>query len=269
MKKVDLAIIQATPGEIAPVRELLTGPDSFEIAGNPFSIYACRDLKLLVGTTGIGKVNAAAVTAALLSRFEAGEVWNVGCAGAYSGSELEAGDVLISDNCICADEGVLYEEGPLPASSLGIPLVVKKGRPFYDFFPLDEHLSRRKIRSLLPAGKYTKNLSGGVEPASSSNFAQKRGSFKIFYGASLTVGMTSGDMQTADARFRRFGALAENMESSAVAQTCLLFDVPFLEFRGISNFAGVRKKAKWDFGGAAEHCLAVIVHILKTGPGSS
>ncbi len=77
------------------------------------------------------------------------------------------------------------------------------------------------------------------------------------------MGMASGDIQTADARFRRFRALAENMEGSAIAQTCLLFNVPFLEFRGISNIAGVRDKAKWDLGAAIEHCLAVIMHLLE------
>ena len=88
--------------------------------------------------------------------------------------------------------------------------------------------------------------------------------FKVHYGASLTVGMASGDTQTADARFRRHGALAENMEGSAIAQTCLLFDVPFLEFRGISNMAGVRDKAKWDIGAALDHCTAVIKLLLDT-----
>jgi futalosine hydrolase len=74
--------------------------------------------------------------------------------------------------------------------------------------------------------------------------------------------MTSGDIHTADARFLSFRALAENMEGSAIAQTCLLFDVPFLEFRGISNMAGVRDKTKWDIGAAMEHCLSVIKHLL-------
>jgi len=74
--------------------------------------------------------------------------------------------------------------------------------------------------------------------------------------------MASGDTQTADARFRRHGALAENMEGSAIAQTCLLFDLPFLEFRGISNMAGVRDKTRWDIGSALDHCIAVIKLLL-------
>jgi futalosine hydrolase len=242
------------------------------MAGHAFSICTRRGLELLIGTTGVGKVNAAAVAAAALSIFRAGEVWNVGCAGAYCGSGLEIGDVLVTENCICADEGILGEEGPMPASSLGIPLVVRNGQPFYDCFPLGDFLSRTQVRALLPPGTYGPDSSGGIRPCEPRDSqpgdidpagdAAKRCGFRVQYGPSLTVGMVSGDVQTADARFRRFGALAENMEGSAIAQTCLLFDVPFLEFRGISNMAGVRDKARWVLDAATEHCTAVIIHLL-------
>lgn len=271
MESVDVAILGATAGEIAPLSAL--GPSSrVEVAGNLFSAHIYGDLRLLIGTTGIGKVNAAAIAAAVLSSFRAVEVWNVGCAGAYRGSGLEIGDVLIADNCICADEGILAKEGPMPTSSLEIPLVVKNGQPFYDRFPLSESLSRRQIRDILPEGIYSPDPSGGIRLRSlgdtpSNGLARspdmdKKSSFRIRYGPSLTVGMTSGDIQTAGARFRRFGALAENMEGSAIAQTCLLFDVPFLEFRGISNTAGMREKAGWDLSSATDHCLAAVRRLL-------
>ena len=130
----------------------------------------------------------------------------------------------------------------------------KTVKPFYDCFPLDEFLSRRQIRALLPAAVYTPRVRPGASRRASPVAADSKEAprFKVQYGPSLTVGMASGDIQTADARFRRHGALAENMEGSAIAQTCLLFDVPFLEFRGISNMAGVRDKAKWDLGAAID-----------------
>jgi len=272
MQRVDLAILGATRGEIAPLSGSFRPSSSSKIAGNPFSTYFYRDLKLLIGTTGVGKVNAAATSAAALTSFRAAEVWNVGCAGAYDGSGLEIGDVLITETCICADEGILRKEGPMSTSSLEIPMVLKDGQPFYDRFPLDESLARRQIRALLPAGMFSTEPSGSIRPGGfrdprRSNFDpgsdhEKKRRFRVQYGASLTVGMTSGDIHTADARFRSSRALAENMEGSAIAQTCLLFDVPFLEFRGISNMAGVRDKARWDLRAAMEHCLSVIKHLL-------
>lgn len=262
MERIDLVILGATPGEIAPFQVLFKRSISGEIAGNAFSIYDYGDLKLLIMATGLGKVNAAAISAAVLSRFRADEVWNIGCAGAYLGSALEIGDVLISESCICADEGILGKEGPMPSSSLGIPLVVKNGRPFYDSFPLEEALCRRQIQALLPAGAYGAGPSGGFEPGRAGGATQERSGFGIHYGTSLTVGMASADIETADERFSRFRALAENMEGSAIAQTCLLFDVPFLELRGISNIAGVRDKAQWDLGAAIRHCAAVVMRLL-------
>ena len=272
MEKVDVTILGATPEEIAPLRRSLRPSISSKIAGNPFATYVYRDLKLLMGTTGVGKVNAAATAAAALTSFKTVEVWNVGCAGAYEGSGLEIGDVLISENCICADEGILRKEGPMSTSTLAIPLVLKDGRPFFDSFPLDESLARAQMRAILPAGMFSTDPSGGIRPddlpgekcdsPAPGYYHEKKRRFRVQYGPSLTVGMVSGDMDTADARFRSFHAQAENMEGSAIAQTCLLFDVPFLEFRGISNMAGVRDKVKWNLRAAMEHCLSVIKHLL-------
>jgi futalosine hydrolase len=262
MEEVDLTILGATPGEIARLTGLLPPSGSLEIAGHPFSTHIYRDLKLLIGTTGLGKVNAAAVAAAVLSSFRTSEVWNIGCAGAYGASGLEIGDVLITRNCLCGDEGILQKEGALPTSTLAIPLILKDGQPFYDCFPLDEFLSRRQIRDLLPAAVYTLGPFWSIQSCEPCGTSQRGSAFNVHYGPSLTVGMASGDTQTAEARFRRHGALAENMEGSAIAQTCLLFDVPFLEFRGISNMAGVRDKAKWNLDAALDHCIAVIKLLL-------
>jgi futalosine hydrolase len=247
MERVDLIILGATEGEIAPLAALQSS-DTLSIADRAFSIRTHRDLRLLIGATGIGKVNAAAVTAAALSTFASGEVWNVGCAGAYHGSGLARGDVLVSDTCLCADEGILTQEGPAPLSGIGIPLVYKNGRPFFDSFPLDDYIRCAQIRSILPEGLYETAPPGA--------------GFQLRYGPSLTVGMTSGDAQTASQRFHRFAALAENMEGSAIAQVCLLFDVPFLEIRAISNMAGERDKACWDLPLAFAHCLQAVRRLL-------
>ncbi len=256
-----LAILGATPGEIGPFRGLFPPSGSLNIAGNHFSTHIHGDLRLLIGTTGVGKVNAAATAAALLSSFKVAEVWNIGCAGAYAGSGLDTGDVLITSSCICGDEGILGSEGAMPTSILGIPLVIKDGEPIYDFFPLGEFVVRRQIQIIFPAGFYSLDASGGIYSRDHGPGIEK-GGFKIEYGPSLTVGMVSGDIQTAAERWGRYGALAENMEGSAIAQTCFLFDAAFLEFRGISNMAGVRDKSKWDLDVALKHCLAVTKNLV-------
>ena len=76
--------------------------------------------------------------------------------------------------------------------------------------------------------------------------------------------MVSGDPQTALRRFQHHRALAENMEGSAIAQTCLLFGAPLMECRGISNTAGVRDKLQWDFGKAMYNCHAILRNLLDS-----
>jgi futalosine hydrolase len=262
MVEIGLVILGATIDEISPFCDLLQPAESFQIAGNPFSTHVAGDLRVLIGTTGIGKVNASAVTASVLSTFSAAEVWNVGCAGAYGGSGLETGDVLITLSCICGDEGILQRDGLMPTSRLGIPLVLKNGQAVNDFFPLEEFVAQRQIRTLLPAGAYSFNSSGEIQSCDCVGRIEKGRGFMIQYGPSLTVGMVSGDVETAEERSMRYGAMAENMEGSAVAQACLLFNVPFLELRGISNTAGVRDKTKWRLAEAVDHCAAVARKLL-------
>jgi futalosine hydrolase len=145
--------------------------------------------------------------------------------------------------------------------AIGIPLLLKGGKPIYDRFALDEFIQRRRISALLPQGTYSLDPSGLIRPECREQDSNR--CFRVVYGDSLTVGMASGDLQTADERFRHYGALAENMEGSAVAQACFLFEVPFLEIRGISNNAGVRDKSLWDFDAAIEHSTGVTAQLVQ------
>jgi futalosine hydrolase len=261
MEQINLAILGATSREIAAFSRDFPLSCEFDIAGNPFGIHTFGDLRLLIGTTGIGKVNAAAVCAAVLAKHQPANVWNIGCSGAYRESGLGIGDVLISRNCICADEGILRKDGTDGMGVIGIPLLMKGGSPIYDRFPLDEILQRGQIPSLIPPGTYLLDSSGLIRHEYPEDVADR--CFRLAYGESLTVGMASGDPETANERFRLHRALAENMEGSAVAQVCFLFDVPFLEIRGISNIAGVRDKSMWDFDAAFNHSVGVAAHLVQ------
>lgn len=257
MKQLDLVILGAIPREISSLAAAFPKTGTLELAGNSFSLHDFRGHSLLAGTTGIGKVNAAAVTGAILARFGALRVWNTGCAGAYRESGLRIGDVLVSRECLCGDEGVLTGSGIAPAGHIGIPLLHHEGSPLYDRLPAPAHI---QMESELPRGRYFLSPHGQLLPC--RNEPAPGGCFTIEYGSSLTVGMASGDADAADTRFRHHGALAENMEGSAIAQVCCLFGVPFLECRGISNIAGERDKSAWDFDAALTRSQAVVACMI-------
>ena len=73
--------------------------------------------------------------------------------------------------------------------------------------------------------------------------------------------MASGDPRVASERFRRYGAYAENMEGSAVAQACYRFHIPVVECRGMSNIAGIRAKESWQLEKSIAHCHGIVIRV--------
>lgn len=263
MKSIDLVILAAVHDEITPIWESMPAFGGFEIGGDFFMLQRVRELSVITGATGIGKVNAASVAAAVLTRFGPVEVWNIGCAGAYIESGLCLGDVLITRDWICGDEGVLLKSGRVSMHGIGTPLLARDGRRFFDKFPASS-FNRCKVASTLPdPGRYVVNPYWGKLEAAGRPTPHEGRSFALEYGPALTVGMASGDPDIAAERYRCHGAMAENMEGSAVAQVCLRFGAPFLECRGISNTAGVRDKDQWDLKKAVANCDAVVRHLLN------
>jgi futalosine hydrolase len=56
------------------------------------------------------------------------------------------------------------------------------------------------------------------------------------------------------------------MEGAAAAQICALYDVPFLEVRGISNLVEDRDREKWKLGEAAEAAQKVVLNLAERLP---
>ncbi len=263
--RIDIVLVGAVAFEIETLVATLPAPQVSSLLGERCWMARFGSLSLLVGTTGIGKVNGAITTSAILERFRVRTIWNIGCAGAYEAGPLRVGDVLVSDSVLCGDEGVLGTRGVESPRCIGIPLVSHKGKAYYDFFPLGDSRFFETAAALTPPGRYGLGESGLLTMPEATSWEgdcfgslAQCGSFQIHHGASLTVGMASGDPTTARKRFERYRALAENMEGSAVAQTCLRYGVPMLECRGMSNFAGDRDKSHWRLREAMVSCHAVV-----------
>lgn len=264
-EKIDIAVLGAVPQEVQKLDALLANSRVDELAGGAFRIGKLQDHTVLVGATGIGKVNAAISAAALLTSYDIDQVWNIGCAGCFEQGGLKVGDVLITAEFLCGDEGVLSAQGVQSARQIGIPLVAKEGRGYFDAFPASPLVAQVKER--LPAGCY--GTGGGTLlmpldlPDSTGLHAQPEATFQLAYAPSLTVGMVSGDPEVARQRYGHHRALAENMEGSAIAQTCLRLGKAFVECRGMSNTVGERDKRHWQMEKALAHCHAVLLNWLS------
>ena len=82
-------------------------------------------------------------------------------------------------------------------------------------------------------------------------------------GPFVTVSQCSGVQAVGDALYTRFNALCESMEGAAAAHICTLYDVPFLEVRGISNLVEDRDPTRWDIPGAADAAQSALIKIIS------
>ena len=202
------------------------------------------DKKLLVTFSGLGKINAAAAAAAILSRYSVARLWMWGSAGAYDLVGVEISDVALASEEILGDEGVATVSTWQPLDAIGIPLIDSKVKPFFNRMEVDPLELKRTIQLLSEWQR--------VPPVS-----------RIHVGPFVTVSAVSGSPARARLLFNRYRALCENMEGGAVAQVCLRYGVPFLEIRGLSNRAGDRNKKRWQLSKALNNSQRALLYLLE------
>lgn len=217
----------------------------------------------VVVETGYDKTNTAQALTCLLERAEASRLpdpadssWEprprlvvqFGIAGAYPRSGLGVGDVVVATEEIYGDTGALTPGGWLSTECFGIPLVTVAGRPSWNRFILDRAIAGRAARRLRWREPGT-----GESPADVA---------RVEAGDCLTLSCVTGTQERADDLWRKWGALAESMEGAAAAQVCLLYGVPLLEVRAISNLVGDRDREAWDVTGAAARAARAAAYLL-------
>ncbi len=171
--------------------------------------------------TGIGKTNSALILSHFINtQFKPSEVINTGIAGAYPGSGIAVGHVAVASEEVYADEGVLTENGFQSLKNLGFPSLVTKDNAYFNIFPIE---NGKKVQKKL----------------------LKKTKLSVFEGRFITVSECSASPEKEIAMAKRFNPLCESMEGCAVLHTCLAYEIPFTEIRGISNFTGSYDKAGW------------------------
>lgn len=217
----------------------------------------------VVVETGYDKTNTAQALTSLLERARASclpvpahtdwgskprLVLQFGIAGAYPPSGLDVGDLVVATEEIYGDTGAWTPEGWLSTECFGMPLLEVAGRPSWNRFVLDRAVAGRATRRL------RWREPGTVE--SSTDVAH------VEAGSCITMSCVTGTSEQADELWQRWGVLAESMEGAAAAQVCLLYGVPLLEVRAISNLVGDRDRGQWDVTGAAARAARAAAYLL-------
>ena len=192
--------------------------------------------------TGIGGTNTAHALTCALQAFRPALVLQLGVGGGYPDRGLKTGDLALATEECYGDVGVRTAEGWEPAETIGIPLL-SHPEDFYNRFPLDPDLVR--MASSILAG-----------------FDWRDRSTDLRSGSFVTVQECSGSDQLGRERSVFFGAICENMEGAAAAHLCTLYQLPFLELRGISNQVEDRNTDRWDLPLAAAVSQRAALHLL-------
>ena len=233
MAQPNLLLVSATEIESASIQKSLGDAKTTQHAGKTMIVGHLCGWRCTLIHTGIGNVNAAHALTCQLERQLPDLVIQFGIGGAYVPTGLPIRAVVLAIEEIYGDVGVLTPEGWRPADEIGIPLV-HGDPPHFNRFPLDSQL-----------------VSTAAEICGA-----RRGPF-------VTVSQCSGVQAVGDALHARFNALCESMEGAAAAHICTLYDIPFLEVRGISNMVEDRQPARWDIPGAADAAQSALIKIIS------
>lgn len=152
-----------------------------------------------------------------------------GVAGAYQWADVELEDV-----CLASSEayGDLGRQGPS-----GIEPISLEGDETQTEFALEP----------------------GWRQIIKSDLVKKLG---LRCGPMVTVSCVTGTSERARDLHERFKSIAENMEGAAAAQVCDYYQVPLLEFRGISNWVGDLDKKNWRLDQALNATANVLEKVL-------
>lgn len=164
-----IALIAPTPVESKEIRHKIRPAPGDEIKAIFEGEIEGRNI--IFTHCGVGKVNAAHSATVILGKYDVDVLILFGIGGAYPDSGLNIGDIAVAESENYGEEGVMTKEGWSPMKITGYPLL-KKGKEYYNTFPLDANLAQIAVKASKDCG-----------------FEPKQGNF-------VTVSQCSGPVRT-------------------------------------------------------------------------
>ena len=214
------AILGAFDEEVIPLKEQLQNKHEQTIEGIKFVTGRLKTRKVVIASTGIGKVNAAMTTILVIEHFRPNEVIFTGISGGLN-PQLLHGDIIIAEKIAQHDLGIWTETGLENRGEINPFTGIRN--PI--FFPADKQLLKLAERA---AEKLDlEKIKIDTEERTP----------KIVKGTVVT-----GDVFVVSTAKRtelrnRLTADAVEMEGAAVAQICYQHNIPYLAIRSICNKA--------------------------------
>lgn len=198
-----IGIIAAENEEMLAIKNIMENISEEKVFNLTFYIGNIKNRECILVECGVGKVNAARTTQALIDRFDINYIINVGSAGSIT-PELNVQDIVIGKELIQYDFDITqigdYEKGE----------ICDVGKYFYS----DERL---------------------INLCEQTIEEMKDKEFKIKIGRIGSADMFFANPEKAKDVRKEFGMECLEMEGAAIGQVCFLDNIPFLVIRGISD----------------------------------
>ena len=211
MKRI--GIIVAMQEELEEIKEYVEDINEKEIRHITFIEGKVEEKNVVLVQCGIGKVNAAMVTQALIDSYSIEYIVNIGVAGALN-PMLNIGDVVIADKLI-------QHYFDITAFGHSKGYITGVG----DFIQTDENL-RNKLEKL--------------------NHNNKDNDYKIKLGIIASGDIFCTDIEMKNKIYSKFDADCVEMEGAAIAQVCYLNEIPFVVMRSISDSPNGKNAITFD-----------------------
>ncbi len=199
-----VGILGAMDLEVSSLCDKLERTIVKSIAGNEFYAGQLNGISVVVVKCGIGKVNATVATQAMIDHFDVDLIINTGVAGSLS-KELNIYDIVVSSDLVQHD---------FDTTAAGDELGLITG-----FDSVAFNVDERITDIALETGR---NIFSDI---------------KVFKGRIATGDQFISDKERKDSIVKKFGAVCTEMEGCAIAQACVLNNMPFLVIRSISDKA--------------------------------
>ncbi|MBW5398826.1 5'-methylthioadenosine/adenosylhomocysteine nucleosidase [Brachyspira pilosicoli] len=229
-----IAIIGAMDCEIDNFKNMIKNIEEIEIANITYYIGTLCGKNIVLLKSGIGKVNAAIATTIAIEKFNAEKIIFTGVAGSGN-PDYDISDIVISKDLIEHD----FDTSALDGDEL---TVLVKG---YDknYYPAD--------KSLIELAK------ASAQKVITDN--------KVYIDTIATGDQFVGDNNKVKQIHNKFKAGAIEMEGASVAHAALMFKVPFVVIRSLSDKAD--SDAVVDFpkfvAKAAENSKKIVIEMLN------
>ena len=235
-------------GEIAPIERRLQDSREVAVRGYVFRVGTLNGRKVVVGRSGVGKVNAAIVTTLLIDEFNPSVILFSGTAGGIDPG-LHPGDVVIGATMAQHDVGLQTSDG-----------IRRRGLRNALTGDLDPLLVPAPEALLTVARRSTQGLS--LPPVRTPGGEDRMP--RIVEGVIVTGDVFLSDEAHRVALRNTLGAAAVEMEGAAVVQTCRQFGVSCLVVRSITDRADGQAQASYQqfLAMASENAASLVAAII-------